>query len=266
VTLPTRPTTPTTRTTPTTPILAVAGVDKTFTMHLQGGQRLAVLRGLSFEVRSGECVALGGPSGAGKSSILKMVYGKYAADRGRIVLRIPPASQRSRAPGGERESTAVDIAAADPRQVLAARRDAMGYVSQFLRCVPRVPALQVVAEPLVHRGMGAPEARDRAARMLTRLGIPERLWALPPVTFSGGEQQRVNIARGFVTELPLLLLDEPTAALDARNREVVVELIGEKRARGTALLGIFHDAVVRDAVADRMVELETFAPAAGAAA
>jgi alpha-D-ribose 1-methylphosphonate 5-triphosphate synthase subunit PhnL len=241
----------------TTPILAVRGVDKTFTMHLQGGQRLAVLRGLTFAVRSGECVALGGASGAGKSSILKMVYGNYAADRGRIELRLP---------GRERESTAIDIAAAGPRQVLAARRDAMGSVSQFLRCVPRVPALQVVAEPLVHRGTGIAEARDRAARMLTRLGIPERLWALPPATFSGGEQQRVNVARGFVTELPLLLLDEPTAALDARNRDVVVELIREKRARGTALLGIFHDAVVRDAVADRVVEVEAFAPGAKAAA
>ena len=261
---------PTTQTMPTTPVLAVTGVDKTFTMHLQGGQRLAVLRGLSFQVRPGECVALGGASGAGKSSILKMVYGNYAADRGRILLRIPghdlPASQRAPAPGGEREGTAIDIAAADPRQVLAARRDAMGYVSQFLRCVPRVPALQVVAEPLVERGLPATEARARAARMLTRLGIPERLWALSPVTFSGGEQQRVNLARGFVAELPLLLLDEPTAALDARNREVVVELIREKRGRGTALLGIFHDAVVRDAVADRVVEVELFAPAAGAAA
>jgi alpha-D-ribose 1-methylphosphonate 5-triphosphate synthase subunit PhnL len=239
---------PTTPTTPTTPILAVSGVDKTFTMHLQGGQRLAVLRGLTFEVRSGECVALGGASGAGKSSILKMVYGNYAVDRGRIVLRN------------------TDIAAADPRQVLAARRHTMGYVSQFLRCVPRVAALQVVAEPLVHRGMGIAEAGERAARMLARLGIPERLWVLSPVTFSGGEQQRVNIARGFISELPLLLLDEPTAALDPRNREVVVELIREKRAGGTALLGIFHDPVVRDAVADRVVEVETFAPAAGAAA
>ena len=248
----------------TTPILAVSGVDKTFTMHLQGGQRLAVLRGLSFQVRPGECVALGGASGAGKSSILKMVYGNYAADRGRIVLR-PPGCERESGEreSGEREST--NIAAADPRQVLAARRDVMGYVSQFLRCVPRVPALQVVAEPLVERGVPVVGARERAARMLTRLAIPERLWALSPVTFSGGEQQRVNIARGFIAELPLLLLDEPTAALDARNRDVVVELIRDKRARGTALLGIFHDAVVRNAVADRVVDVELFAPTAGAA-
>jgi alpha-D-ribose 1-methylphosphonate 5-triphosphate synthase subunit PhnL len=177
-----------------------------------------------------------------------MVYGNYATDCGSIVLRGPDG--------------AVDLAAACPRQVLGARRDTMGYVSQFLRCVPRVAALQVVAEPLAERGVDMTEARERAAEMLTRLGIPERLWALPPVTFSGGEQQRVNIARGFVTELPLLLLDEPTASLDVQNREVVLERIREKRARGAAILGIFHDAVARDAVADRVVQVEMFGPAA----
>jgi alpha-D-ribose 1-methylphosphonate 5-triphosphate synthase subunit PhnL len=236
----------------TPPILAVAGVAKTFTMHLQGGQRLPVLHELAFEVHAGECVALGGASGTGKSSILKMVYGNYAVNRGRIVLRA--------------QGRVIDIAAAGPRQVLAARRDAVGYVSQFLRCVPRVAALQIVAEPVLQRGVRTAEARDRAAELLTRLAIPERLWALPPATFSGGEQQRVNIARGFITELPLLLLDEPTASLDARNREVVTELIREKLARGTAILGIFHDAEVRDAVASRVVPVEMFAAPAGAAA
>jgi alpha-D-ribose 1-methylphosphonate 5-triphosphate synthase subunit PhnL len=236
----------------TQPILAISGVDKSFTMHLQGGQRLPVLHELAFEVHPGECVALGGASGAGKSSILKMVYGNYAVNHGSIVVRAPDG--------------VIDIAAADPRQVIAARRDTMGYVSQFLHCVPRVAALQVVAEPLLERGAATAEARDRAAGLLTRLAIPERLWALPPATFSGGEQQRVNIARGFVTELPLLLLDEPTASLDARNREVVTELIREKLARGTAILGIFHDAEVRDAVADRVIPVEMFAAAAGAAA
>jgi alpha-D-ribose 1-methylphosphonate 5-triphosphate synthase subunit PhnL len=228
----------------TPPILAVSGVDKTFTMHLQGGQRLPVLHELAFEVRAGECVALGGASGAGKSSILKMVYGNYAVNRGRIVLQA--------------NGRAIDIAAAEPRQVLAARRDTVGYVSQFLHCVPRVAAQQIVAEPLLQRGVPAAEARDRAAELLARLAIPERLWALPPATFSGGEQQRVNIARGFVTELPLLLLDEPTASLDARNREAVTELIREKLARGTAILGIFHDAEVREAVAGRVVPVEMF--------
>ncbi|WP_433273792.1 phosphonate C-P lyase system protein PhnL [Pseudonocardia xinjiangensis] len=235
-----------------TPILAVSAIDKTFTMHLQGGQRLAVLERLEFEVFPGECVVLGGPSGAGKSTILKLVYGNYAADRGRIVLGAG--------------TGAVDIAAADPRSVLAARRHTMGYVSQFLRCVPRVPALQVVAEPLVERGVAPDEARERAADMLTRLSIPPRLWSLPPATFSGGEQQRVNIARGFLPELPLLLLDEPTASLDARNRDAVIELIREKRSRGVGMLGIFHDVQVRTAVADRVLDVEAFAPGAGAAA
>jgi alpha-D-ribose 1-methylphosphonate 5-triphosphate synthase subunit PhnL len=236
----------------TPPILAISGVDKSFTMHLQGGQLLPVLHELSFEVHAGECVALGGASGAGKSSILKMVYGNYAVNHGSIVLQ---------ALGG-----AIDIAVADPRQVLAARRDTMGYVSQFLHCVPRVGALQVVAEPLIERGVAAVEARDRAAELLTRLNIPERLWSLPPATFSGGEQQRVNIARGFVTDLPLLLLDEPTASLDARNREVVTELILEKRAGGTGMLGIFHDEEVRDVVANRVIQVETFAAAIKVAA
>ena len=234
------------------PTLAVSGVDKTFTMHLQGGQRLPVLTRLAFEVHAGECVALGGASGAGKSSVLKMVYGNYAVNRGSIVVHGPDG--------------AVDIAAAGPRQVLAARRVAMGYVSQFLHCVPRVAALQVVAEPLIERSVTAAEARERAAALLTRLAIPERLWSLPPATFSGGEQQRVNIARGFITELPLLLLDEPTASLDARNRDVVTGLIREKLARGTAILGIFHDAAVRGVVADRVVDLELFGAATVAAA
>jgi alpha-D-ribose 1-methylphosphonate 5-triphosphate synthase subunit PhnL len=234
------------------PILAVCGVDKTFTMHLQGGQRLPVLHALAFEVHAGECVALGGASGAGKSSILKMVYGNYAVNRGRILLNA--------------KGRVIDIAAAGPRQLLAARRDAVGYVSQFLHCVPRVAARQVVAEPLIERGVPAAEARDRAAELLARLAIPERLWALPPATFSGGEQQRVNIARGFVAELPLLLLDEPTASLDARNREAVTGLIREKLAGGTAVLGIFHDAEVRDAVADRVVPVEMFAAPARAVA
>lgn len=240
-----------TRSLPGESILSVTGVEKTFTMHLQGGQRLSVLTRLTFEVRTGECVVLGGPSGTGKSTILKMVYGNYAADSGSIVLHTPP---------GSPNPADVDLARADPRTVLAARRQLMGYVSQFLRAVPRVPALQVVAEPLLERGVPAEEAQDRAAGLLTRLSIPERLWNLPPATFSGGEQQRVNIARGFLPDLPFLLLDEPTASLDARNRDVVVGLIAEKKAAGVGMLGIFHDADVREAVCDRLVDVEDFAP------
>ena len=228
------------------PLLSVRGVDKSFTMHLQGGQRLPVLHGLTFEVMRGECVVLAGESGAGKSSVLKMVFGSYAVEAGEIWL--------------DQADGLVDLAVASPRQVLAARRDTIGYVSQFLRAVPRVPALQVVAEPLVTRGEPRGDAHERAADLLKRLSIPERLWGLPPATFSGGEQQRVNIARGFITGHPMLLLDEPTASLDARNREIVVELIRDELDRGVGMLAVFHDADVREAVASRQINIEQFAP------
>ena len=228
-----------------TALLQVRNVAKTFTMHLRDGVVLPVVEGVSFDVHAGECVVLGGPSGAGKSSILKMVYGNYAVDSGEILL--------------SHSGEVVDLAGADPRTVLALRRDSIGYVSQFLRTVPRVSALDVVAEPLVVRGSEKGEARERAAVLLGRLNLPERLWSLPPATFSGGEQQRVNIARGFITGHKVLLLDEPTASLDAANRAVVVAMIAQKKAAGTALLGIFHDEEVRAEVADRIVDVTGFA-------
>jgi len=226
--------------------LFVRNLAKTFTMHLRGGISLPVVENVTFEVEAGECVVLGGPSGAGKSSILKMVYGNYGVDDGVVMIA--------------HEGAMVDLASADPRTVLTLRRDAIGYVSQFLRTVPRVSALDVVAEPLVVRGVDKVEAQGRAGEMLARLNLPERLWALPPATFSGGEQQRVNIARGFITHHPVLLLDEPTASLDAANRAVVVGMIAQKKSEGVAMLGIFHDEDVRSAVADRIVDVTGFAP------
>ncbi|EKF20125.1 phosphonate C-P lyase system protein PhnL [Nitratireductor pacificus] len=226
--------------------LVVSEVAKSFTMHLQGGIRLPVVSGASFSLAAGACAVLGGPSGAGKSSILKMIYGSYAVDFGQIIVT--------------HNDNLVDLAAADPRTVIAIRRDTIGYVSQFLRAVPRVPARDVVAEPLVARGEAAATARGRAEALLARLNLPERLWDLPPATFSGGEQQRVNIARGFITDHPILLLDEPTASLDKANREIVTAMIAEKKEAGVALLGIFHDQEVRDAVADRIIDVTDFAP------
>ena len=226
--------------------LSVQNLAKTFTMHLRGGISLPVVDNVTFEVEAGECVVLGGPSGAGKSSILKMVYGNYGVDDGVVMIA--------------HEGGMVDLASADPRTVLTLRRDSIGYVSQFLRTVPRVSALDVVAEPLVVRGVDKAEAQGRAGEMLARLNLPERLWALPPATFSGGEQQRVNIARGFITHHPVLLLDEPTASLDAANRAVVVGMIAQKKREGVAMLGIFHDEDVRSAVADRIVDVTGFAP------
>ena len=229
-----------------TPALAVTRLDKTFTMHLRGGIELPVISKARFSLHAGTCAVLGGPSGAGKSSILKILYGNYGANGGTILVR-----------HRDRE---VDLAAASPRTVLELRRETIGYVSQFLRVVPRVAALDIVAEPLIERGTDRAEAIQRAGDLLARLNLPKRLWALPPATFSGGEQQRVNIARGFITDHPILLLDEPTASLDAVNRAVVVDMIAEKKRAGVALLGIFHDADIRNAVADVIIDVTGFAP------
>lgn len=233
-----------------TSLLTVRDVAKSFTMHLRSSVVIEVVRNVSFEVGAGECVVLGGPSGVGKSSLLKMVYGNYGVDAGSIVL--------------PHHGARIDLATATPRTVLALRRDTIGYVSQFLRTVPRVAAVDVVAEPLVSRGVDRVEAGERSRSLLSRLNLPEQLWSLPPATFSGGEQQRVNVARGFITDHPVLLLDEPTASLDARNRAVVVEMIAEKKRAGTAMLGIFHDDDVRAAVADRVIDVSAFSPRAAA--
>jgi alpha-D-ribose 1-methylphosphonate 5-triphosphate synthase subunit PhnL len=229
-------------------MLEITNAEKSFTMHLQGGVKIPVVRGVSFQAVPGECVVLAGPSGAGKSSILKMIFGNYRCDGGRIEVM--------------HNGSKIDIATAEPRQILDIRRLTIGYVSQFLRAVPRVATLDVVAEPLIVTGVPRKEARERAGSLLRRLGIAERLWALPPATFSGGEQQRVNIARGFIPDLPLLLLDEPTASLDAANRALVAGLIAEKKRNGVAMVAIVHDDAMRAAIADRVVDVTSFAAAA----
>jgi alpha-D-ribose 1-methylphosphonate 5-triphosphate synthase subunit PhnL len=210
-------------------MISVQGLRKTFILHNQGGVELPVLEGVDLEVQPGECVALDGPSGAGKSTLLKCLYANYRATAGSVRV-------------GDTEVTA-----ASERELLALRRDTIGYVSQFLRVVPRVPALDVVAEPM----RGAADARQQAEQLLLRLRIPMRLWTVSPATFSGGEQQRINVARGLIRPMPVLLLDEPTASLDADNRLTVVSLINEARAWGSAIVGIFHDQKVREAVATR---------------
>jgi alpha-D-ribose 1-methylphosphonate 5-triphosphate synthase subunit PhnL len=231
-----------------TPALELRDVGKSFTMHLQGGVRLAVVAGVSFSVRAGECVVLAGPSGAGKSSILKMIFGNYRCEQGQILVK-----------DGAR---ICDVALASPRQMLMLRNATIGYVSQFLRAVPRVPTIDVVAEPLIVGGAPRETAQAEAGALLHRLNIRDALLQLPPATFSGGEQQRVNIARGFLPNLPILLLDEPTASLDADNRAVVQDLIQEKKRRGTAIVAVVHDEHVRNAIADRIVEVAQFAAAA----
>jgi alpha-D-ribose 1-methylphosphonate 5-triphosphate synthase subunit PhnL len=224
--------------------LEVRALAKAFTMHMRDGIRLPVVSDVSFDLQAGLCTVLGGPSGVGKSSILKMIYGNYSVDAGQILIKHLRA--------------VVDLATADPRTILELRRETLGYVSQFLRTVPRVSALDVVAEPLFARGIAGEIARARASELLERLNMPRALWQLPPATFSGGEQQRVNIARGFITDHAILLLDEPTASLDATNRAVVVDMIAQKKREGVALLGIFHDPEVREAVSDAIIDVSKF--------
>lgn len=227
-----------------TAVLETADLSKTFTLHARSGVALPVFSGISLSVSPGECLALTGHSGSGKSSLLRCLYGNYSASSGEVRIR--------------HQDQWISLSSALPREVLDVRRRTLGYVSQFLRVIPRVSTLDIVAEPLRRLGVAADEARGQAAQWLARLNLHERLWHLPPATFSGGEQQRVNIAHGLIANHPVLLLDEPTASLDADNRRVVVELIHAARARGAAVVGIFHDDEVREAVASRCLDVEHY--------
>jgi alpha-D-ribose 1-methylphosphonate 5-triphosphate synthase subunit PhnL len=222
-------------------MISAQHVAKRFVLHNQGGAVIDVLQSIDLTAHAGEALVLSGPSGAGKSTLLRLLYGNYRCTAGRVLIH--------------HRGEMIDITACPPRQLLDIRRHTLGWVSQFLRVIPRVSAIDIVTEPLLLRGVDAEEAQTRATGMLERLNLPKRLWHLAPSTFSGGEQQRVNIARCFVEPAPILLIDEPTASLDAANREVVVELIGEARARGSAIVGIFHDEAIRERVATRLLDL-----------
>ncbi len=225
-----------------TVMIHVRELSKSFTLHNQGGIQLPVLNRVNLQINAGECTVLHGESGAGKSTLLRTLYANYLAGGGDIEIR--------------HHDEMVNLVSANSQTLLAIRRDTLGYVSQFLRVIPRVTTLEVVKQPLKERGIEDAEAETRACELLARLNIPQRLWSLPPGTFSGGEQQRVNIARGFIHNYPILLLDEPTASLDKRNSEVVIELIHEALARNTAIVGIFHDESVREAVADHYFDVK----------
>lgn len=229
-------------------MLRVRDLKKTFTLHHQHGAVLRVLDGVDLEVGRGECVVLHGPSGAGKSTLLRSLYANYRIQHGQVEVR--------------HDERWVDMGSASARDLLDVRAHTIGYVSQFLRVIPRVPALEIVAEPLRFAGMAEDEAEARARALLARLHIPDKLMSLPPATFSGGEQQRVNIARGFIRRFPILLLDEPTAALDAANREIVAQMIDEARQAGSAIVGIFHDDEVRQRVATRLFPMQALQEAA----
>jgi alpha-D-ribose 1-methylphosphonate 5-triphosphate synthase subunit PhnL len=230
------------------PAILVDGLAKTFTLHNQGSAGIPVFDRLQLSVKPGECVVLAGESGVGKSTLMRTIFGNYLPTQGRVEVL--------------HDGHYVDITSAEPHMVLEIRRRTLGYVSQFLRVIPRISTLDLTMEPLLENGVDPDEARERAIAVLQALRLPQAHWDLPPATFSGGEQQRVNIARSFVREYPILLLDEPTASLDAANRAIVVDLIRAALDKGTAMIGIFHDADVRDAVATRLFQVSDFKAAA----
>lgn len=230
------------------PSIIVEDLAKTFVLHNADSATIAVFKNLRLEVRPGECVVLSGESGVGKSTLMRSIFGNYLPTRGGVKVM--------------HDGAYVDVTQAAPHEVLEVRRRTLGYVSQFLRVIPRIPTLQLVMEPLLENGVEPNAARERAVELLKALRLPEAHWELPPATFSGGEQQRVNIARSFIRKYPVLLLDEPTASLDAENRAIVVRLIKAALAEGAAMIGIFHDEDVRDAVATRLFPVAQFKAAA----
>ena len=223
-------------------MLRIDNLAKTFLLHNQGAKKLPVFQNISFQVKAGECLVLTGASGTGKSTLLRAIYANYLVQSGTINIR--------------HDNKWVDLASASPHEVLDIRKKTLGYVSQFLRVIPRISTIELVCEPLIVQGKLIKPAKTQAKKLLNKLSIPESLWDLPPATFSGGEQQRVNIARTLIQDYPILLLDEPTASLDEKNRDAVIELINDARNQGTAVVGIFHDKYVRESVGTKMFNVE----------
>ena len=212
-------------------------ITKKFTLHNQGKTNILVFNNLNLKINPGEIVALTGPSGVGKSSILKMIYGNYVFQSGQIKVNDH------------------DIDHTYPRNIIELRKNIIGYVSQFLRVIPRVPTIEIVMEPLLEINSDQDEVREKAEKILLKLNIDKNLWNLSPLTFSGGEQQRVNVARGLIRNYPCLLLDEPTASLDSVNKDIVLNLINEKKDNGSSIIGIFHDEYSRKYLKAREIDI-----------
>ena len=226
----------------TVPLLHVKNLHKSFVLHLIDGRTIDPIQDVSFTVDSNQHFLLWGRSGIGKTSILKCIYRSYLASSGEIWFNSD-------------QFGSVDMIQADDSMVLKLRHREIGYCSQFLKVLPRVAALDVITEPLVRQGMPQAQAHDIGREWLTQLGIAQRLWHASPVTFSGGEQQRINLGRAFIASPRLLLLDEPTASLDAGSKQIVVEMIQRDQQRGTAVLTVSHDLDTLAKLADGQLAL-----------
>ncbi|GGB07302.1 phosphonate C-P lyase system protein PhnL [Puia dinghuensis] len=223
-------------------IIEVHQLSKTFDLHILHDKQITALQHIDMTIREGEIIGLTGRSGSGKSSLMKCLYRTYLATTGEI--RYASASG------------VIDLVKADDHAIIALRRQEMRYCSQFLSVIPRVPAVDVVAEPLLRTEKNKEEARARARTLLEMLGLPSGLWDAYPVTFSGGEQQRVNVARAIIAKPRLLLIDEPTASLDVRTKDVVIGLIRDLKQHGTSVLCISHDEYTLSTLADRRLHLQ----------
>ncbi|BCX03797.1 MAG: ABC transporter [Candidatus Roseilinea sp.] len=208
-------------------ILEVKHLSKHFDVHhLQ--RRVVAFSELTFDLCAGEFVLVAGPNGVGKSSLLRCLYRTYLPVSGQALYHA-------------RDGT-IDLARAADVDIAKLRREEIGHVTQFLRVRPRVSALEVVAEPLIAAGLSHTEAQERAARWLAALGLRRELWDAYPATFSGGEQQKVNLAHALIVPRRLLLLDEPTASLDPQARAALMEQLAQLKRSGVAMIGVFHHA------------------------
>jgi alpha-D-ribose 1-methylphosphonate 5-triphosphate synthase subunit PhnL len=219
-----------------TAVLAVQELSKRFTLH-ETGTEIEAFTSVSLTVRAGAFSGLVGASGAGKSSMLKCIYRRYLPTAGAVLFR-------------REDGTVTDLATAPDQEILDLRRREIRFVSQFLHTLPRQTAREVVAGPLIDNGETPEAALEKATAVLARIGLPQRLWDIPPATFSGGERQLVNMARALVVRPRLLLLDEPTASLDPTSTQMMVAEIARLKAEGVALMGVFHDRRLMDRLAD----------------
>ena len=223
--------------------LEVKNLNKTFTVHTRGSIEVKGFENIEFSVKKGEFLSLFGPSGAGKSSILKTLFRTYTTTSGNIIFHRDNGSK-------------MDLATATQSEILNLRKSEIGYVSQFLQILPRISAVDVVAEQLIFKGESEEASKQKAKDMLDYLSIREELFDLSPLTFSGGEQQRVNIAKGIIAPKSLLLLDEPTASLDKTNTMKVVEKLKLLKKQGVSMVGIFHDLEAMEMISDSIYKLE----------
>lgn len=224
-------------------LLEVVDLEKRFELHILNEKQIEALRQVSFEVDEGEVVGLTGKTGSGKSTLMRCIHRTYLASGGKILYH-------------HANAEITDLVTATEHQVLRIRKADITYCSQFLQVIPRVPAIEVVATALTSRGTSDPEARRAAGESFERLSLPRELWDTYPATFSGGEQQRVNIARAMISRPRLLLVDEPTASLDMKTKDAVIDMLLDLKMNGTSIILITHDQHTLKRMTDRCLHLE----------